>query len=486
MISPAEKNKADTKKCDDSIQSSSEKSSEKNTSEAMTTAVVCIVQFITPFMMSGVGVALPSIGRHFSASAFQLGLAEMVYMLGVTLLLMPAGQVADIMGRKKVFLAGLSGFTVTTLMLALSGSMEMFLFMRFFQGLSVSLITTTSVAILSSVVPPSRRGRSMGIIVASVYAGLSAGPALGGFIVSHAGWRALFILTTLVAAAALGLSIVQLKGDWKGAPEQQIDYRGSLIYMVSLGLLITGISGADIFPQSKFLTITGVLGLMLFLFVESRVAFPLLNIKMIMKNRILGFTVIATLINYAASFGIIFFFSLYLQGVKGLSAKTAGMLLIIQTIVQCLLSPVAGRLADRIYPGRIATFGMAICTAGLLLATGINSDTSIQKIITIFVLMGTGYGFFSSPNITVIMNSVPQNAYGQASSLAATMRTLGMLASMTISAVLIARYMGDSPVNQATSSQFLQSLQSAMMLFAGMGFAGVFLSMGRVIPAENN
>ncbi|MBF0200307.1 MAG: MFS transporter, partial [Desulfamplus sp.] len=318
----------------------------------MTTTVVCIVQFIAPFMMSGVGVALPTIGRHFSASAFQLGLAEMLYMLGVTLLLMPAGQAADIIGRKRIFHTGLSGFVITTLLLGMSGSMEIFLILRFFQGLSVSLIATTSFAILSSVVPPEKRGRSMGIIVAAVYAGLSAGPALGGIIVSYAGWRTLFAVTGTAALAALVLSMAKLKGEWRGEEGQRIDCQGSIIYMISLGLLIAGITGADIFPQAPYMTMAGAVGVVFFIGFELTVPFPLLNVKMIVKNRIVGFTFLATFINYAASFGVIFFFSLYLQGVRGFSPKTAGMLLIIQTLVQCILSPVAGRLADRIYPGR--------------------------------------------------------------------------------------------------------------------------------------
>lgn len=457
---------------------------DKDISETMTTAVVCIVQFITPFMMSGVGVALPSIGGHFSASAFQLGLAEMMYMLGVTLLLMPAGQAADIMGRKKIFLTGLSGFILTTLLLGISGSMEIFLAMRFLQGLSVSLITSTSIAILSSVVPPSRRGRSMGIIVASVYAGLSAGPALGGMIVFYTGWRTLFILTAVAAICALALTLTQLKGEWRGAPDQKMDYKGTIIYMISLSLLITGITGGGMVLQPELLTVAGVAGLIIFLGVESRVYFPLFNIRMLLTNRVLGFTVLAAFINYASNFGIIFFFSLYLQGVKGFSAKAAGMMLILQTLTQCLLSPVAGRLSDILYPGKLATIGMLLCSAGLLCATGINMETSIPVIVIIFILLGTGFGFFSSPNMTVIMNSVPKDAYGQASSLAATMRTLGMLTSMTISTVLISRYMGDTPVNADTAPVFIKSLQKAMMVFAGMSIAGVCLSMGRIIPPE--
>ncbi|CAG36592.1 MFS transporter [Desulfotalea psychrophila] len=460
--------------------------SSREENEFSTVLLVCIVQFITPFMASGVGVALPTIGRYFSASAFQLGLAEMVYILGLSTFLLAAGQISDILGRKKIFLTGICGFILCTFALTATRSMEQFLVIRFFQGVSVSLITTTTFAILTSVVPAERRGRSMGIIISSIYAGLSAGPALGGVIVSHFNWQWLFVFTGLLASLALFLCLKSLKGEWWGSPNQRFDYRGSTVYMISLASLIIGVVGQEMVGgYALYLGTAGIAGLCFFGWLETRVKSPMLNVRMILGNRVLFFTVLTTLINYGASFGIIFFFSLYLQSVKGLSPQVAGSLLILQTLVQCILAPLSGKLADKIFPGKIATLGMIVVTIGLGLATLIDRESSIAMVAVIFAIMGVGFGLFSSPNMTVIMNSVPREAYGQASSLTATVRTLGMLSSMAISSLLLAHFMGHTPITEENIPLFMKSLQNGMLIFTGMGVLGIFLSLGRAKPLAN-
>ncbi|MCG8565687.1 MAG: MFS transporter, partial [Desulfobacterales bacterium] len=149
--------------------------------------VVSAVQFLTPFMMSAVGVALPAIGAEFNAGAMELGLVEMLFILAFALILLPAGRLADIHGRKKIFILGTGIFTAATLILGLAPSMGLFIFFRFIQGSGAAMITANSVAILSSVFPAERRGRAMGFIVGAVYVGLSAGPTLAGIMVTHLG-----------------------------------------------------------------------------------------------------------------------------------------------------------------------------------------------------------------------------------------------------------------------------------------------------------
>ncbi|CAG36590.1 MFS transporter [Desulfotalea psychrophila] len=454
--------------------------------EASTIILVSIVQFITPFMASGVSVALPTIGRHFSASAFQLGLAEMIYILGVSIFLLAAGQLADIFGRKKIFLMGICGFIISTFAITATRSMGQFLLVRFVQGLSVSFIATTTFAILSSVVPRERRGKSMGIVLAFVYAGLSAGPALGGFIVFQFNWHWLFVFAGLLASLALLLCLKTLKGEWWGSPEQKFDYRGCAVYMLSLSFLVVGVAGHTMVGgYAAALVVAGIVGLSFFFWLETRVKSPMLDVRMIFANRVLFFTVLAALINYGASFAIIFFFSLYLQSVKGLLPQVAGSVLILQTLVQCILSPLSGKLADKIYPGKIATLGMFVGTIGLGMASLIEQESSVAMVALVFVVVGVGFGLFASPNMTIIMNSVPQEAYGQASSLTATVRTLGMLTSMAIASLLVSHFMGDTPINKESIPLFMKSLQGAMLTFTLMSLVGVFLSLGRAKAPTN-
>ena len=449
-------------------------------SPTVTIFIVSVVQFLTPFMMSAVGVALPAIGNEFSAGAVQLGLVEMIYILAVSLFMLPAGRMGDIHGRKKVFISGCFLFVIATLILALAPTIESFILFRFLQGAGASMVTATSVAILSSVIPPKQRGKAMGIVVAAVYMGLSAGPTLAGFMVTHLGWRWIFFSALPLEIAALILILTRLKGEWKGAEGMPFDWVGSLIYMVSLFAMIYGATHLKQGGIHVGLLIGGIAGLVSFLVWEAKSSSPILNIGLLVTNRVFAMSNVATLINYAASFGVTFFFSLYLQQVKGLSPQHAGLILITQPILQAVLSPLAGKLSDTYPPARIATFGMVLCTLALALCTTIAVGTPIAVIVAILVLLGVGFAFFSSPNMTTVMGCVTPKDYGIASSLIATMRTMGMLSAMTVITFLLSLFMGDAPVSPETAAAYVSTMTTGFVIFTGLSIAGIFCSMGRM------
>lgn len=453
---------------------------EQTISPAVTIFVVSVVQFLTPFMMSAVGVALPAIGHEFSAGAVQLGLVEMVYILAVSLIMLPAGRMGDIHGRKKIFVSGSVIFTVATLFLAMAPTIGAFILCRFLQGAGASMVTATSVAILSSVIPPSKRGKAMGIVVAAVYLGLSAGPTLAGFMVTHMGWRWIFFTALPLELASLALTLTRLKGEWKGAEGMPFDWTGSLLYMGSLFAMIFGATHLKDGSLHAGLLILGLGGMAGFLAWEAKSASPILNVRLLMENRVFAMSNIATLINYAASFGVTFFFSLYLQQVKGLSPQSAGLILVTQPILQAILSPVSGRLADTLPPARIATFGMGLCTAALALCATIRMETSIHALLGILVLLGIGFALFSSPNMTTVMGSVDPKDYGIASSLIATMRTVGMLTAMTVITFILTLFMGDAPVTRQTAGAFVEAMGTGFLIFTVLSVIGIFCSMGRM------
>ncbi len=458
----------------------SKNQSEDAVSSAAILFVVSAVQFLTPFMLSAVGVALPVIGREFSASAVQLGLVETVYIFAFSLFLIPAGRLGDIYGRKRIFTIGIVVFTAGTVLISLAFTIGSFIVFRFFQGCGGAMISGTSVAILSSVFPVARRGRAMGVIVGCIYLGLSLGPVLSGFMVTHLGWRWIFYLGVLVELSCLLLTVLKLKGEWAEAKGERFDVVGTLLYTISLFALIYGTLNQKEGGIYLMLIASGALGLLIFLVFEYRCSSPILDVGLVIHNRVFAFSNLATLINYAASFGIAFFFSLYLQVVRGYSPEGAGWILIIQPMVQSVLSPLFGRLADRVSPAGLATCGMALCTLGLGLASQVHAGTPLSVIMVMLGLMGVGFGLFSSPNTTTVMGSVPPKSFGIASSFLATMRTIGMLCSMTIINLVFNQIMGDHPVNAQTQSSFLASMHRCMMIFSLLCVAGVFCSMVRL------
>jgi EmrB/QacA subfamily drug resistance transporter len=454
--------------------------SQSQVSGLATLIVVSAVQFLAPFMMSSVGIALPAIGRELSANAVELGLVETVYILAVALFLLPAGRLGDILGRKKIFIRGTILFIIATLVIPFSSSIEIFILVRFFQGAGAAMIAGTSLAILYSAMAQKQRGKAMGIVVGFIYGGLSAGPVLGGFLVTHLGWQWIFYTALPLEITALILTLWKLEGEWAESEGEPFDFMGTLIYMVALSLLIMGTINRTKGDLYTVMALAGVLGLGGFFWFEYSRPFPILNVRLLFSNRVFAFSNLATLINYAASFGLTFFLSLYLQAVKGLSPQAAGGVLIAQPLVQALLSPLSGRLSETVQPARLSTLGMIICALGLAAASTLGRDTPLWMVMAMLSFMGLGFALFSTPNMLTVMGSVEAKHYGTASSLVGTMRSFGMLVSMTAVTAIVSFYMGAQAVAPETLDLFLKSLHVAFMGFSLLCLVGVFFSMARV------
>ena len=440
---------------------------------------ICTAQFLMPFMMSSIGVALPAIGRDFSASAAHLSMIEMMFVLGNSLFLLPSGRIGDIYGRKKMFILGFVIFALSTLAATGVWSINTFIIIRFLQGAGSAFVLSSGLAILTSVFPSSKRGQVMGISVACVYCGLSLGPTVGGLIVSHIGWRWIFAVTVPFQILAIILALKILKGEWADAGGEKFDWTGTTIYIFSLFLFIYGASRLETDPLAKYYMTAGGAGIVIFLFVEYHIEYPVLDVNLLISNRVFAFSNAATLINYSASFGVTFFFSLYLQVVKGISPQQAGLILICQPVVQAILSPIAGRLADKKSPALIATIGMIITAVGLGVAASVDKDTGMPTIIIMLILLGNGFAFFASPNMTTVMSSVRPRHYGIASSLISTMRTVGMLICMTIITFILSWKMGDNAVSVQTQDLFLYCMHFSFLLFSGLSVIGILFSTAR-------
>jgi len=341
------------------------------------------------------------------------------------------------------------------------------------------MITSTSLAILTSVFPKERLGRAMGVVVSCVYLGISAGPTLAGLMVEYLNWRWIFYGAVPIELAILIFALTRLKGEWADSREEYFDWLGSFIYIFALSGIIIGIVGIDEYPFAGWFAGGGVVIFILFLVYETRTPFPLLPLKKIVANRIFFFSNLATWLNYAASFGIMFFFSIYLQVIKGVSPQNTGFILILQPLVQAVCAPVAGRMSDRYQPELIATAGMAVCTLGTACAAMLTATSSFPMISGILVIMGVGFGFFATSNNTAIMACIGPRDYGMASSLIATMRTTGMLTSMAIITVLLSSYLGSQSVKAETGREFVAAMKTAMALFSAMGLCAIGLSFVR-------
>ena len=449
-----------------------------DTSKEVVLLVATMASFLFPFMGSSVNIALPSIGKELSLDAVTLSWIATAYILASATLLVPFGRIADIYGRKRVFTYGIIIFTVSSLLSGIASSASMLISFRVLQGIGSAMIAGTGVAMLTSVYPADEIGKALGINVAATYAGLSLGPVLGGVLTQHFGWRSIFFINVPLGLVVIGVILWKLKGDWAGAKGEKFDFAGSIIYSLALVALVYGFT---VLPAmlGVWLLVAGVIGLSVFVKWEMKTRTPVLDINLFRNSRVFTFSNLAALINYSATFAVAFLISLYLQYIKGFNPQSAGLILVSMPAVQAIFSPAAGRLSDKIEPRVLASAGMALTTAGLVLFIFLNGETPLGFIIASLILIGFGFALFSSPNTNAVMSSAPKRAYGVASATLATMRQVGMVLSMGVVMLMFALYIGRVQITPEHYPLFLESIRTAFIIFAVVCFGGIFASLAR-------
>ena len=441
--------------------------------------VVAITSFMGTFLISAVNIALPTIERDFSLTAIELSWIITSFILGTALFMLPAGTWGDRNDNRRLFQWGLLLFTLSSLLCYFAPDGYWLIAGRFVQGAGAAFTGTTGQAILVATFPASRRGQVLGISVSSVYAGLALGPLVGGILTIHTGWRSLFLIAAIFGLFTTLISLRYMrKNEEKTRPAGKGDHIGTILFMAGLSALVYGSSRIPSLPGWAMMG-GALFMLFLFLRVERKALHPLLDIRLFTHNRLFTYSSLSALINYTATFAIVFFLSLYLQKIQGLSPRDAGAVIVAQPLMMALFSPVVGRLSDKIQPRYFATLGMAMCSSGLAMLAFLSPGTSIGWIVAILIWVGIGFALFSSPNMNTIMSSVKRPQYGQASGIAASMRVFGQIISMSIITFLFSINFGSSSVEAAPDPVFMHVMQWGFLIFALIGLPGIYFSFNR-------
>ena len=440
---------------------------------------VSITSFMGTFLVSAINIALPSFEKSFSLNAIQLSWIITSFILATAMFLLPVGKWGDTYGNSKFYKTGLIIFTLSTILCAVAPNATWLIAARFFQGIGSAFSSTTGQAILVSEFPSKNRGQVLGISVSAVYVGLALGPFLGGIIVQQSGWQMLFYI-----AAALGILATIIAFRFLQDHKKEVNKNNkstitdTLIFMTGLLLITYGSSQIPDIEGWMMMSV-GVILLILFWIFETKTEHPLLDTKLFTRNKLFAYSNIAALINYTATFAIVFFLSLYLQKIRGMSPQLAGSIIIAQPIMMTILSPFAGRLSDKTQPRYLASLGMFICTTGLFALGFVSETTPIWMIISILVWVGIGFASFSTPNMSTIMSSVDRTRYGQASGTASSMRVFGQIIGMTIVTVYFAYLFGNKSVDEVGNEVFLTAMRRGFLTFAIIGLSGIYFSFSR-------
>lgn len=440
--------------------------------------IALTTSFMGPFLISSVNVALPTIEKALSLSSLSMTWIVNAYLLASAVFLLPAGKIADSWGQVRTYRTGILMFSITTLLCALSTNGMLLVAARIVQGIGAAMTITTGAAILVGFFPSNLRGRVLGINVAAVYLGLATGPFIGGFLTQNIGWQSIFFISAFLGVISTFLAFKWLTNQVKTTTKEPFDIWGFILYA---SFLITFTYGATFYQKSHSwaVMIASLVILPIFLYTQANRQYPLLNVKFFMRNKLFAYSNLATLINYSATFAVVFLLSLYLQKIKHFTPATTGTILIIQPLIQVIVSPFAGTLSDKHGARWLASGGMMLNTIGLYAFSTMDQSTPLPFIIILLVLMGVGFGLFSSPNINTIMGSVAPSQLGFASGTSSTMRVIGQVLSMTITTLLFSIFFENLPLSEVTAENFIMAYKLAFYILGTICALGIFFSIQR-------
>ena len=414
----------------------------------LVSVVTAFAAVLTPLDSTIVSISLPAIAKGIGADYPEALWVPLGYLVSLSSLLLLFGRLADLRGRKRVFVAGFAVFTFSTLMCALSQTPIELDGWRVVQGAGAAMILSTSGAIITETYPPWERGKAFGYWSLAVYTGTTVGPVLGGLIVSRPtilglpSWRWVFMATVLPALLGLCLSSRYLR-EGPRAASGRLDLMGGLLAFSGLWLSLLGVTVGSFMGwglEDLVLLVIGLALLALFAYREYSLGRQALLDASMFKSVPFSMGNLAALLNYAGYFFVPFFLSYYMIRVLGVSPVQASVPLMALSLAMVTLSPVSGWASDRVGARPLATSGMAIIAAGLILLSRLGLSATVGQITVIATMIGVGMGLFSSPNTASVMGSAPRDRLAVASATLSVMRFTGQSVSIAIAGALAAAY----------------------------------------------
>lgn len=457
-------------------------------------AVLAIGIFMATLDSSIVNISLPTIAMYFqvplSGTIEWIIIAYLVVIAGV---LLTIGRLADITGRKMLWVAGLVIFTLGSATCGAAPALPVLIIARAFQGLGGALIMSVSPAMLTGAFPAEERGRALGMNAVFVALGISIGPTLGGLITANFSWRWIFYVNVPLGVLGVVASLLVLKERHTRA-SGRFDPVGACLLAVGLVALTLGLSfGREWGWHSWELILTlatSVLAFVLLIVSGQRMRDPIIDFSLL-RNRVFVSANVSLIMSFLALFAVSFMLPFYLEELRAFPIVEAGLLLSPLPLAIALIAPFSGALADRIGTRWLAATGLTIACLGLVLISQLNAQSSITDIIWRLVVTGVGQALFQSPNNSALMGSAPRQRQGVAAGFLATGRVIGQSVSValagaiftsldgSIAGALLARHHISHSLTLALQQTFTAAFHVTFLVCACIAALGVFTSLVR-------
>jgi EmrB/QacA subfamily drug resistance transporter len=454
--------------------------------------VVAIGVFMGTLDASIVNISLPTMARDFQVPLG--GAIEWVviaYLVVSAATLLSAGRLSDMIGRKRVWVAGLAIFTASSALCGAAFSLWFLVVSRALQGLGGALLFSSSPALLTSAFPGQERGRALGLNAVVVSLGTSVGPTLGGIITGSLSWRWIFYVNVPLGIVGTFLSLRVLSGG--GAQRAgRFDPWGAGSLGVGLASLIAALTfSTDLGLDSPFIISAFVLGvgfLAAFAFIERRVPDPVVKFSLL-RSRVFLSANLSLILSFLALFAVSFLMPFYLEQLRDFPTEIAGLLLTPLPIMIAMVAPLSGMISDRIGSTRwLAAGGLLIACVGLILTGLLDAHSSVQDIIWRLLVIGFGQALFQAPNNSALMGSAPHQHRGLAAGFLATGRVIGQSLSVALAGAVFTG-LGGAMAGVALEAggvdvvglqnAFLRGFRTAMFSCAAVAVVGVLASLIR-------
>ncbi len=446
-----------------------------------TLAAVSFGLFMIMLDNTVVNVALPSMARDLGVGLAELEWIVTGYALTFASVMLTGGKLADLFGRRRIFVIGLVIFTLSSLACGLAESGEFLIAARIVQGVGAALMNPATLSIIAATFPPHQRGMAIGIWAGVSALALAIGPLVGGLLTQHLDWSWIFFVNVPIGILAIVASFVLIPESKDESAEQSLDLPGLLTSGIGLFALTYGLIEANSYGWTSGRIVASfavaVAMLTAFVLLELRQRLPMLDLSLFRSGTFAGAN-IAVLLVALAMFGVFFFLSLYMQGILGYSAVQAGASFLPMTILIILIAPIAGKTSDRIGSRWLMTAGMLLVSAQLVYFSRLGVESDFWTLLPGMLTGGVGMALVMTPSAAAAIRSLPVDKSGVGSAVLNAFRQVGGSLGIALMGAIMANEVGDfrgGAVFQQKQA-FVDGLSTTMTVAALIALVGAIVS----------